>query len=74
MIESGYWNATAFQQMLYYAEDLGAGTHNLIVNNVPVSDDKAILSVDFVKTWTARGGSAETPAPYVPPFCYGKPF
>lgn len=67
MTLSGNWNETAYQQMLYYAEDLGAGTHNLIVQNQPSGDGKSYLSVDFVKTWTARGGSGgpDTPTTYV---------
>lgn len=56
---SGNWNVTAYQQMLYYAENLGAGVHNLNVNNVPISSSRQYLSIDFVKTWTARGGSPE---------------
>lgn len=57
---SGNYNVTAYQQLLYYAEDLGAGTHNLIVQNQPTSSSRDFLSVDYVKTWTARGGSGES--------------
>ena len=54
---SGEWNFTEHQQMLYYAEDLGAGQHNLVVQNVPASSSEGHFNVDFAKTWIARGGS-----------------
>jgi len=43
--------------MLYYAEGLGAGQHNLVVQNVPASSSQGYFNVDFAKTWIARGGS-----------------
>jgi hypothetical protein len=54
---NGEWNVTAYQQMLYYAENLGAGEHNLVVQNLPTSSSQKFFNVDFAKTWTARGGS-----------------
>ena len=60
---SGNWNFTEYQQMLYYAEGLGAGEHHLVVQNVPTDSSRQVFNVDFVKTWIARGGSGPGTAP-----------
>jgi len=47
------YNASAYQQLLYYTDDLGAGSHTLTIANTP----KSTFAVDFARTWTAQGGS-----------------
>ncbi|KAF8335898.1 uncharacterized protein EI90DRAFT_2912531 [Cantharellus anzutake] len=54
------YNGSAYQQLLFYAENLGGGTHTLSIENSPQSTStaKSTLAVDFARTWTARGGSS----------------
>ncbi|KAF8315861.1 hypothetical protein DL93DRAFT_813506 [Clavulina sp. PMI_390] len=59
---SGHWNESGYMQMLYYVENLGAGTHNLNVDNKPTSSSEDGFNVDYVTTWTARGGSQSVAA------------
>jgi hypothetical protein len=54
---NGYYEANAYQQMLYYSENLGAGTHILTVTNVPTVPMQNVFTVDFALTWLAEGGS-----------------
>ncbi len=53
------YNASSYQQLLYYAENLGAGAHTLTIVNAPESTStaKSTFAVDFARTWTAQGGS-----------------
>ena len=47
------YNASAYQQLLYYTDGLGGGPHTLTIANTP----KSTFAVDFARTWTAQGGS-----------------
>ncbi|KAH7927506.1 hypothetical protein BV22DRAFT_1031695 [Leucogyrophana mollusca] len=65
--EAVQFNATQFmlytQTMLYYADNLGSGSHRLMITNLPDQDGQ-YLSVDYAQvTSLASAGSTVNPSP-----------